>query len=161
MSGKADDARDAWRHMAELFLSGQVHESFVAACARVALPHPGALRALMLLRPDDAPSMRTMAAALHCDASYVTGLVDALEARRYVERQTCPHDRRVKRVHLTDEGEAAQQEALRTLLTPPPGFDALTAAETRALAELMRRVAADCPTSLGPGTECEAPPPPT
>lgn len=151
-STQADDARDAWRHMTELFLSGQVHQCFDAACASVDLPHPGSLRALMLLRPDDAPSMRTMAAALHCDASYITGLVDALEARRYVERQTSSQDRRVKRVHLTAAGRVAQQRALQAMLTPPPGFGALSAAETRTLAGLMRRIAADCPTSLCPAT---------
>jgi DNA-binding MarR family transcriptional regulator len=150
-SAQAEDARDAWRHMTELFLSGQVHECFDAACASVDLPHPGSLRALMLLRPEDAPSMRAMAAALHCDASYITGLVDALEARRYVERQTSPHDRRVKQVQLTAAGQAAQQRALEAMLTPPRGFAALNAAETRTLAQLMRRIAADCPATLCPG----------
>ena len=36
----------------------------------------------------------------------VTYLVDRLEKRGLVERRDCPEDRRARRAHLTDEGEA-------------------------------------------------------
>ena len=157
MAAQADDARDAWRSLTELFLSGQVHDGVHAACEQVALPHPGALRALVLLDPDDAPSMRAMADALDVDASYITGLVDALEARHYVERRTSPVDRRVKLVQLTVTGRRARDQALQVMTTPPDGFAALSADETRTLAALLRRVAASCPASLGPDSACTGP----
>jgi DNA-binding MarR family transcriptional regulator len=157
MGTQADDARDAWRSMTELLLSGQVHDGVTAACRQVALPHPGSLKALVLLTPDEAPSMRAMADALGCDASYITGLVDALEARHYVERRPAAGDRRVKLIQLTDEGRRARDDALRVMLTPPPGFAALSAEETRTLADLLRRVAATCPRSLGPPGEVPGP----
>jgi DNA-binding MarR family transcriptional regulator len=147
MASKDVEAREAWRFITDVFLSGEMQESFHAACAEVDLPHPGALKALILLDSDDPPSMRVMAEGLHCDASYITGLVDALEALHYVERRTSPTDRRVKLVHLTATGRRARDRALEVIQRPPKGLESLTAAETRTLAALMRKVVEASPTT--------------
>jgi DNA-binding MarR family transcriptional regulator len=136
-----DDARAAWRSMTELFFSEEVHNRFHDACAAVGLPHPGSLKALLLLEADSPPPMRALAEGMHCDASYMTGLVDALEGLGYVERRPSPTDRRVKLVQLTDKGEAAKEQALDVISTPPAVIDRLSAAEARRLAEILAKLA--------------------
>lgn len=146
MASKEADARDAWRHVTQLFLSAETHDTFHDACAAVDLPHPGSLKALIRLDESDPPSMREMAEALRCDASYITGLVDALEELGYVERVGSKTDRRVKLVRLTDQGRRARDEAMRVMARPPKGLDVLSAAETRTLERLLRKVAERYPT---------------
>jgi DNA-binding MarR family transcriptional regulator len=126
-------------------MAPETHDSFHAACAEIGLPHPGSLKALLLLDPDEPPSMREMADGLHCDASYITGLVDALEQLGYVEREVSATDRRVKLVQLTEEGRKARARAVEVMSDPPKGLTVLSAAQTRTLARLMAKVAEDYP----------------
>ena len=49
--------------------------------------------------------MRAIADKLNCDASNVTGIIDRLESRGLVERQSAPADRRVKQVVRTVSGD--------------------------------------------------------
>jgi DNA-binding MarR family transcriptional regulator len=142
MAPKCAEAREAWRLVTELFLSSEMRDRFHDACAAVGLPHPGSLKALIQLDESDPPSMRQMAEALRCDASYITGLVDALEELGYVERRGSTTDRRVKTVHLTDAGRQAKEDALVVVTEPPKGLDVLSAAEIRTLKRLIGKVAA-------------------
>jgi DNA-binding MarR family transcriptional regulator len=142
MAPKDIEAREAWRHVTELFLSSEMRDRFHDACTAVGLPHPGSLKALIQLDESDPPSMRQMAEALRCDASYITGLVDALEELGYVERRGSTTDRRVKIVHLTDRGRRAKHDALAVMTEPPKGLDVLSAAEIRTLNRLIGKVAA-------------------
>jgi MarR family transcriptional regulator, organic hydroperoxide resistance regulator len=96
--------------------------------------------ALVLLEPGPGLPMHELAERLHCHASNVTGIVDALEARGLVERRPGDHDRRVKIVAVTEEGATLRARALARLFRPPPGIAALSAADQRALREIMRRV---------------------
>src|SRR6266581_3387483 len=66
---------------------------------------------------DTAASMRHLASLLKCDPSNVTFLVDRLEERGLVERQTDPADRRVKLVGLTTAGVHIRNQIVRQ---PPP-----------------------------------------
>jgi DNA-binding MarR family transcriptional regulator len=141
VASKDADAREAWSLITDIFLSGEMHDAFHAACEQVDLPHPGALKALLLLDGEDPPSMREMATAMHCDASYITGLVDDLEAVGYVERRISLTDRRVKLVHITDAGRRARATATDQIQSPPKAFASLSAAETRTLAALIRKIA--------------------
>ncbi|WP_433577733.1 MarR family winged helix-turn-helix transcriptional regulator [Nocardia brasiliensis] len=50
------------------------------------------------------PSFGELASALGCDKTNVTGLVDRLERRGFVSRQTDSADRRVTRVIITEQG---------------------------------------------------------
>jgi Mn-dependent DtxR family transcriptional regulator len=53
--------------------------------------------------------MVSLARSLHCHDSNVTGLVDRLEQRGLIERQSNPNDRRVKLIALTKAGERCPQ----------------------------------------------------
>jgi DNA-binding MarR family transcriptional regulator len=78
---------------------------------------------------------------LRCDASWVTGIVDGLEERGYVERRPHPSDRRVKVVTITALGEKAKANAMDRLNEPPPSLlRALTQNEQRTLRDLLRKV---------------------
>lgn len=143
--GREADARAAWSSIMKVFLSNEVHDRFHDACRSIELPHPGALKLLLHLEVDDPQPMRALAAAIGCDASYMTALADALELPGYVERRTAPSDRRVKLVCLTEQGEAARERALEVMSEPPAAFARLEPAEARSLAELLAKATTDPP----------------
>jgi MarR family transcriptional regulator, organic hydroperoxide resistance regulator len=66
-------------------------------------------KVLLLLQPDGAMTMRTIAGQLQYDASNLTGVVDRLEALGAVRRQPHPHDRRAKGVLLTESGQRTRK----------------------------------------------------
>ena len=125
--GRDDDARAAWRTIAELFLSDANHDRFHRAAEAAGVAHPGGLKLLLALEPDDPPSMRELAESMRCDASWVTSLVDTL-------------DRRVKRVQVTPAGVAAKARAMDVLATPPKAIEKLSAAEVKTLATILRKL---------------------
>jgi DNA-binding MarR family transcriptional regulator len=138
--GTTPAGREAWRLIGELWFGGEMQERFHAACATAAISPPQ-LKALLSLEPGEGQPMRALADTWHCDASWVTGLVDGLEQRGYVERQAHPKDRRIKAVALTPLGEKIKAEALAVLHEPPPSLDALSATEQSDLRDLMAKVA--------------------
>ena len=140
MASGDEPARAAWTALTELFFSDAVHDRLHDAVAAARLPHPGALKALMQLEAGDPPSMRTLAERLRCDASYVTNLVDQLEAAGLVERRVSPTDRRVKLVHLTPAGRRARDRARNVITTPLDTFDRLSESEARSLARLLDKL---------------------
>jgi DNA-binding MarR family transcriptional regulator len=140
---RADDARAAWHCISQVFWSNEVHDRFHEAVEAIGLPHPGSLKLLNQLEPHEPLPMRRIAELMHCDASYVTALVDTLEAPGYVVRRTAPHDRRVKLVQLTGEGIVARDKAQDILLVPPAAFARLDAGETRTLAKLLAKLTED------------------
>jgi DNA-binding MarR family transcriptional regulator len=125
--------------MADMWLSDEMHHRFHAACTAAAVTPPQ-LKALLTLQPGQAQSMGALADGWNCDASWVTGIVDGLEARGYVERQLHPGDRRVKVVALTALGEKAKAEALDCLYQPPNTLLDLTTAEQRTLRDLLAKI---------------------
>jgi DNA-binding MarR family transcriptional regulator len=126
--------------MHELFLEGEAHDRLTLVCAETAVS-PGLLKALVHLGMGDGERMGDLAEQWGCDASYVTSLADGLQERGLAERRPHPTDRRVKTLVLTEEGHALRQRVLELLYEPPPAMDALSAAEQRALRDLLRKVA--------------------
>jgi MarR family transcriptional regulator, lower aerobic nicotinate degradation pathway regulator len=59
---------------------------------------------------------RTLAHAIGFDTSTTGGVIDRLEARGLLRRQPSPEDRRVRRIHLTAEGEALLARAAPAML---------------------------------------------
>jgi DNA-binding MarR family transcriptional regulator len=59
---------------------------------------------------------RTLARAIGFDTSTTGGVIDRLEARSLLRRQPAPEDRRVRRIHLTPEGEALLARAVPAML---------------------------------------------
>ncbi len=132
----ASAAREAWQCVADLFMSQEIQHRFLTACEAADLSPPQ-LKALLSLERGGAQSMRALAEGWHCDASWVTGIVDGLEERGYVQRQPHPGDRRVKVVALTPLGEKAKTRALERLYEPPASFSALTPDEQAQLRDLL------------------------
>jgi DNA-binding MarR family transcriptional regulator len=132
-------AREAWRVLADLWLSDEMHDRFHAACEAIDVSPPQ-LKALLSLEVDQARSMRALAEGWKCDASWVTGIVDGLEARGYAERRLHATDRRVKVVAITPLGEKAKARALDFVYEPPASLSALTLAEQSTLRDLLAKV---------------------
>jgi DNA-binding MarR family transcriptional regulator len=102
--------------------------------------NPGHIKALMSLDPSEHLPMGRLAETWRCDASNVTFMVDRLEERGYVRRETSSTDRRVKTVVLTPAGEAARAEMLDTLTSPPPQLLKLSAAELQQLVQVLEKL---------------------
>jgi len=81
---------------------------FEAAVARFELSPPQAKALHYLVHAGPVP-MRELASSLGCDASNVTGIVDRLERRGYVERRPDERDRRVRTLVLTSTGLAVTE----------------------------------------------------
>jgi DNA-binding MarR family transcriptional regulator len=95
--------------------------------------------ALVHLSPDEPKPMSELASQMFCDASNITGIADRLEARGLVERVPAAHDRRVKTLVLTPEGVRVRNELAARLSEPPESVTSLSAADQRALRDLLRR----------------------
>lgn len=119
---------------------GRFHELTAAAGIT-----PSAGKALLQLFPDRRLPMRELAAALRCDGSYVTAVVDALEAAGVAERQPHPTDRRVKVITLTDAGRGLADRLKAVIDEPPAVFATLGEDEARQLRELLRKLTASNP----------------
>jgi DNA-binding MarR family transcriptional regulator len=132
-------AREAWRFLVELWFSDEIHDRFHAACEAIDVSPPQ-LKALLSLEAGQAHPMRALAQSWKCDASWVTGIVDGLEARGYAERQLHPSDRRVKVVAITPLGEKAKARALDCIYEPPASLSALTVAEQGTLRDLLAKM---------------------
>lgn len=122
-------------------LADAVRESFEGAIAAqdVTRPQAGAMRVLRVHGP---ASQRELAAALKCDASNVTGIVDRLESRGLLERHVDPADRRVKRIHLTDAGRRVIDAVWDDACAHTP-VSALEPAQLRQLQHLLSGVLTD------------------
>lgn len=82
--------------------------------------------------------MYQVAGLLDCDPSNVTGIVDRLESRGFVERRVLPTDRRVKQLVLTPAGEQVQ-ECLMTVFDDIPGLSDLSETDLQTLQDLLER----------------------
>lgn len=114
---------------------------FVAAMAELELTTVQGI-VLRRLDPDRPTPMNELAEALACDASNVTGLVDRLEARGFVERRAAPGDRRVRTLVLTPEGTEARRRVMERMSRPPEGIARLSVGDQRALRDILRRALA-------------------
>src|ERR1700730_2015085 len=77
---------------------------------------PQQAHALRCLDPTRPVPMRELAAAIMCDASTLTGVVDRLEDRGLVERRPDPDDRRVKGLVVTPAGIAIRDRIWQDVL---------------------------------------------
>jgi DNA-binding MarR family transcriptional regulator len=105
-------------------------------------PHWIALQALEEPKP-----MGELAKALSCDNSNVTWITDRLEERGLVTRTQADYDRRVRLLVLTDEGRRLRAEISDRLAEPPPAITELSAADQRALRDVLARAVDQLETS--------------
>ena len=99
--------------------------------------------ALRRLDPDRPLAMSTLAEALACDASNVTGIVDKLETRGLIARRGADHDRRVKTLVVTERGRALRDRLIARLQEPPPAVCALSVDVKALLTSTLRAVLDD------------------
>ena len=133
-------ADEAWELLRTLL--GHQRRRFLIAASELDL-HPAQAGALLLMDPGTPRPMHELAALLACDNSNVTGIIDRLETRGLVSRQTYEQDRRVKHVMLTPLGEELRDELLARVGRTPAGLDRLSTDEQAQLRDLLRRVAGD------------------
>ena len=132
---------EAWRLMAEMLLDPANQDRFLDACGAADVTPP-LFKALMSLQSGAGVPMSALAKGWRCDASWVTGLVDGLEQRGYVQRRVPQGDRRVKVVEITDAGEAARAKALAVLYEPPAAVTRLSRRDQVALRDVLRKLRA-------------------
>ena len=129
-------SREVLGHLMGVMHAMKAHVAVLAATFDLT---PSQLAALSHL---DVPrSQRELAESLHFDASNVTDIVDRLEARGLVVRTVDPHDRRVRRIVRTPEGEELRRKSLEEALATAPMVASLTPTEQRTLCELLGKIA--------------------
>ena len=110
MNRAESDACRAWQLLMRFFFAQRAH--LPASGAEFDLS-PTQCHVLHLIEPGRPLPMSRLAGTLSCDASNVTGLVDRLESRGLVRRQSSPQDRRVKVLQLTPAGKRLRVQLLR------------------------------------------------
>jgi DNA-binding MarR family transcriptional regulator len=101
------------------------------------------IQAKVLWILDQPRPMRVIADKLHCDASNVTGIIDRLESRGLVERQSAPADRRVKQVVRTPSGADLAGRLSKEAHAEIPLLSRLDADEMAAFVALLERMVPD------------------
>lgn len=135
--GRALTEGDFWPLLVEFALSQRAW--WIDLCAQLDLTAMQG-HALRTLDPERPVAMSTLADALVCDASNVTGIVDKLELRGLIARQGADHDRRIKMLAVTDKGRKLREQLCARVLEPPASVAALSADARRRLAEVLRAI---------------------
>jgi DNA-binding MarR family transcriptional regulator len=135
MAEANDPAREAWGLLWEVMQANKPR--FMALASELALS-PVQLQTLRLIEPGVEVPMSSLAGKLFCDNSNVTGIVDRLEARGLIARRPAEHDRRVKLLVLTEEGEEIRAIATEQMSQPPPEIAGLPIEHQRALRDALR-----------------------
>jgi len=69
----------------------------------------------------------------------VTGIVDRLEERGLVQRQSSPADRRMRVLVVTEDGAQLRGRMLERLAAPPEPIARLSESDQRALYDILSR----------------------
>jgi DNA-binding MarR family transcriptional regulator len=133
-----DHGREAWTLLLSLFRADQgallkVWAEFDLSSAQGEF--------LCTLEPQEPAPMVSLARSLHCHDSNVTGLVDRLEQRGFIERLSNPKDRRVKLIALTEDGESLRGRLLERLSDPLPFIAVLSERDKILLRNVLLRAA--------------------
>lgn len=114
-------------------------ELFSKACGLCSLTNAQATL-LRTMNPEAPAAMSSLATALGCHASNVTGLVDRLEEQGLVTRQASAEDRRVKQIALTTKGNELREQLHETMFEAPSELARLDDDELRTLHQLVQRL---------------------
>ena len=120
--GSADKGENFWPTLVEFLFA--TRSWWAGVCSEFDLT-PAQGQALKVLDPGRPVPMSTLAEALLCDASNVTGIVDKLESRGLIARQGTDHDRRVKQLAVTERGRKIRDKLVAAVMTPPRSVAAL------------------------------------
>ena len=133
--GRTDPGSEAWSLIHWLMVNNK--HRFLAIGQEFELA-PQQVLTLRILGGGPRP-MGELARLLTCDSSNVTGITDRLEERGLVQRTSAEHDRRVKMLVLTDEGQKLRTEITKRLAEPPPELAALSSKDQTTLRNILRR----------------------
>lgn len=133
-----DSGREAWMQLFQLLQSGK--RQFQELAAQFGLA-PIQVHLLLNLDVDRAGPMSEIAELLACDASYVTNLVDRLEAKGLLERRPNASDRRVKLIALTEAGRRTKSDIMAMVSNPPPFIANMPEADRDLLRDILVRAA--------------------
>jgi DNA-binding MarR family transcriptional regulator len=136
--GRTDPGSEAWSLMHWMIVTNKQRLFAMAQEFDLALQQMIALRMLGA----GPRKMSDLAQSLSCDNSNVTGIVDRLEERGLVRRESEAGDRRVKLLVLTDEGEKLRVEITKRMAEPPPPIAALSEEDQRDLRDILQRAIA-------------------
>jgi MarR family transcriptional regulator, organic hydroperoxide resistance regulator len=128
--------QEAWSLMGRLFW--EMRPRMIRVAGEFGLTPPQ-LFALRTLDPDEPVPMRALAAALNCDSSNVTGLVDGLTAQGLVERREAQHDRRMRLLVVSPRGREVRRRLFDVMQEVPEQLQALSDADQRALRDILQR----------------------
>jgi DNA-binding MarR family transcriptional regulator len=130
------DACRAWQLLMRFFFAQREH---LPSGERFGLS-PLQCHVLHLIEPGQPVPMGRLAAALQCDPSNVTGLVDRLESRGVIRRRPSPDDRRVKVLDLTAAGSRLRADLLQRMTRQPHPLARLSPREHRALVRMLEKL---------------------
>ncbi|MGH2969794.1 MAG: MarR family winged helix-turn-helix transcriptional regulator [Solirubrobacteraceae bacterium] len=135
-SASQSAAEEAWALFWRIFIADKPRR--LAVMTELGLSFQQSM-ALMRLDAGAPLPMSSLATALQCDNSNVTGIVDRLEAAGLAERRAAERDRRVKTVVLTPHGESVKAEVQRRAGRPPPELAHLSEEDATLLRDVLRR----------------------
>jgi MarR family transcriptional regulator, organic hydroperoxide resistance regulator len=127
-------AQEAWGLFWRIFSADKPRRMAVMTELGLSFQQSQALMAL-----DSEMPMSSLAQALQCDNSNVTGIVDRLEAAGLAERRAAPKDRRVKTIALTEHGRTVREEVRSRASQPPPELARLSEEDAELLRDVLRR----------------------
>jgi DNA-binding MarR family transcriptional regulator len=142
MTRKEPDACRAWQLLVKFFFAQREH---LPSSGRECDLSPVQCHVLHLIEPGRPLPMNRLADTLSCDASNVTGLVDRLEARGLIRRQTSPDDRRVKVLQLTAAGSRLRAQLLRRMTGGAHPLSRLSLEERRMLVKILEALVDEQP----------------
>jgi DNA-binding MarR family transcriptional regulator len=140
--------------MVHAVMARKEHMAAVAATFDLTLAQAHLLR---LLQFGPARTMTSIAEALACDASNVTGMVDRLQSRGLIMRGAASHDRRIKTIFLTARGNAVVGELTAAFLEPPAELRKLSETHLKRLHRLLLKTFVHVPGHLRPPSARPAP----
>ena len=128
------DACRAWQLLMKFFFAQRAH---LPASGGTFDLSPAQCHVLHLIEPGRPLPMRRLADTLSCDASNITGLIDRLESRGLVERQTSATDRRVKALQLTATGKRVRADLVGQMARRSLPLSRLSVRQQRTLVRLL------------------------
>src|SRR5262245_55125319 len=137
MKRDAPDAWRAWQLLMKFFFAQRAH---LPSREEPSGLSPVQCHLLHLIEPGEPVPMGRIADLLQCDPSNVTGLVDRLESRGFVARQTSESDRRVKTVALTPSGAQLRAQLLKCVTAKPLPLARLSRDDQRQLVRILERL---------------------
>ena len=99
-----------------------------------------AMQAMTLFLLEEHRAMHELKTIFNCDASNITGLVDALEAKGLASRSDDPNDRRITLVRLSPKGAKVRASLLTRAIDESQLLANLTASEQNELIRLLAKI---------------------